>query len=189
MASQIGQIGINGLVNISTYNPTRKELNAIKKFIESSMRSGVNVYYNLDSTVPKQRKLFKFFQYLKKQRDNLIRVDTFNNDVLILGYRPSPLVNHENNNITAPFVVATHGMAVTITAKQPSNDICMIVADLVRSVAGSVDDPDPVPKVVFEVPVHMTPEQNALFEELKELAYENHCSWGSCEMLFSENNV
>jgi hypothetical protein len=189
MASQIGQIGINGLVNISTYNPTRKELNAIKKFIESSMRSGVNVYYNLDSTVPKQRKLFKFIQYLKKQRDNLIRVDTFFNDVLILGYRALSLVNHENNNITAPFVVATHGMAVTITAKQPSNDICMIVADLVRSVADSVDDPDPVPKVVFEVPVHMTPEQNALFEELKELAYENHCSWGSCEMSFSENNV
>jgi hypothetical protein len=185
----IGQIGIYGSVNISTYNPTRTELNALKKFIESAMRSGVNVYYNLDSTVPRQRKLFKFFQYLKKKRDNLIRVD-FSNDVLISGYCKLQLVSHENDdNLTVPFVVATDSMAVTITAKQPSNDVCMIVADLVRSVAGSVNDPDPVPKVVFEVPVHMTPEQNALFEELKELAYENHCSWGSCERSFSENDV
>ena len=185
----IGQIGINGLVNISTYNPTRKELNAMKKFIEAAMRSGVDVYYNLDSTVPKQRKLFKFFQYLKKQRDNLIRVDTFNN-LLISGYREPQLVSHENDdNLTVPFVVATDSMVVTITAKQPSNDVCMIVADLVRSVAGSIDDPDPVPKVVFEVPVHMTPEQNSLFEELKVLAYENHCSWGSCERSFSENDA
>ena len=185
----IGQISINGLVNISTYNPTRKELNAMKKFIEAAMRSGVDVYYNLDITVPKQRKLFKFFQYLKKQHDNLIRVNSFNN-LLISGDREPQLVSHENDdNLTVPFVVATSSMVVTITAKQPSNDVCMIVADLVRSVAGSVNDPDPVPKVVFEVPVHMTPEQNSLFEELKVLAYENHCSWDSCERSFSENNA
>jgi hypothetical protein len=65
----------------------------------------------------------------------------------------------------------------------------MIVADLVRSVAGSVDDPDPAPKVVFEVPVHMTPEQNSLFEELKLQAYENYCSWSSYERSFSENDA
>lgn len=188
----IGQIGIYGSVNISTYNPTRTELNALKKFIESAMRSGVDVYYNLDSTVPRQRKLFKFFQYLKKQRDNLIRVDvnTYTNDVLISGYREPQLVSNDNNlDINAPFVVATDSMAVTIMAKQPSNDVCMIVEDLVRSVAGSVDDPEPVPKVVFEVPVHMTREQNTLFEELKELAYANYCSWGSCERSFSENDA
>jgi hypothetical protein len=185
----IGRIGINGLVDISTYNPTRKELNAMKKFIEAAMRSGVDVYYNLDSTVPRQRKLFKFFQYLKKKRDNLIRVD-FSNDVLISEYREPQLVSNDNNlDINAPFVVATDSMTVTIMAKQPSNDVCMIVEDLVRSVAGTVDDPDPVPKVVFEVPVHMTREQNTLFEELKELAYENHCSWGSCERSFSENDA
>lgn len=185
----IGQIGIYGLVNISTYNPTRTELNALKKFIESAMRSGVDVYYNLDSTVPRQRKLFKFFQYLKKKRDNLIRVDS-SNDVLISEYREPQLVSNDNNlDINAPFVVATDSMAVTIMAKQPSNDVCMIVEDLVRSVAGTVDDPDPVPKVVFEVPVHMTREQNTLFEELKELAYANYCSWGSCEKSFSENDA
>jgi hypothetical protein len=109
---------------------------------------------------------------------------------LISGDREPQLVSHENDdNLTVPFVVATYSMVVTITAKQPSNDVCMIVADLVRSVAGSVNDPDPVPKVVFEVPVHMTPEQNSLFEELKEVAYENYCSWGSCEKSFSENDV
>ena len=180
MSDQIGHIGIHGLVDISTHTPTRKELKALKEFIKAAMRSDLDVYYDLDRTVPKQRNLIKFFQYLKKQRDNLIRVDSFN-DVLISGYREPQLVSHENDNnldINVPFVVATDSMAVTITAKQPSNDVCMIVADLVRSVAGSFDDPDPVPKVVFEVSVYMTPEQHALFEELKVMAYENHCSWG-----------
>ena len=162
MSDQIGHIGIHGLVDISTHTPTRKELKALKEFIKAAMRSDLDVYYDLDRTVPKQRNLIKFFQYLKKQRDNLIRVDS-----------------SYDLDIIAPFVVATDSMAVTITAKQPSNDVCMIVADLVRSIAGSFDDPDPVPKVVFEVSVYMTPEQHALFEELKLImAYENHCSWG-----------